>query len=238
MKRLMYIALAIFGNIGNMCLAAPQEETSQPKITITAQTITELENDFNKFIKELELVKYPWLQKLPEPDGWFNCALLKVVEWGTSWTRHGRLKPKETKIFLGRVFERNTQERDSTPYIIPTILQTGIQDLKKSNNYIQYLSNILNGMEYHDLKGRNLARLAELMEQEKQKYPDMPKSANMGNKEIVPDTEFGRFAATQLLATCYVEEGIFFKDKSQKSKHPHSRSKTAPEPTHETIAKS
>lgn len=199
---------------------------SAPRLQITAETLAQHEEAFRKFIQELEETKWPKLKKLPDPDtSWVGWAVVGVAnKFLTVFTRYGEVRPKETGVFLGRVFE--TPSAKGRAYQMPALLQQGFQSLTRADHnqdYINYVSGVLNQLTQEELKRRDLARLAEVMELEKRKYPTMPGSKNMSNKTEVPDETFAPFAVAQLFTTFCVENKLLLTDE-RGSRHPHSRS--------------
>lgn len=209
------------------CLAMESESKKEEehRFSITPEMIAKNEETFKKFIQELEQKKWPKLQQLPDPDTWFGSITVSTINFVMkTCTRYGELRPKETRRFLGRVFEKtgsSTEER----YTMPDILKQGLHTLKEGDSeYLRYINGVLNQLDEGTLQKRDLARLAEAMETEKKKHPTMPGTSNIGNKEEVPDTLFAPFAAAQLFTTCCMEEKLLLSDIDKHARHPHSRS--------------
>lgn len=225
MNIVIQIALIFLINAPITCRAMKAEDTEKPKMIITPEMIAAHEDTFKKFIKELEEEKWPKLQQLPDPDSWLGGAVVGLINFvTTSFTRYGEVRPKETKKFLGRVFET---PHAGAEYEIPLVLQQGVSTLKgKDSEFLSYINGVLNRLTEKDLKNRDLGCLAKAMEEEKKNYPDMPGSRNMDKKEEVPDSVFAPFAAAQLFTTCCVEERLLLPKKNKDSKHrPHRSNK-------------
>ena len=209
-----------------MCQTMETEpEDAILRLKITPEILAKHEATFKQFVQELEQQKWPKLQALPDPDTWTGWAVVGAINLVMkSFTRYGEVRPKETGIFLGRVFGAPTTGPE---YAIPPILQQGIDALKDgaSSDYLAYVNGVLSRLCEDDLRKRDLARLAEAMTEEKKQYPDMPGTSNMSDKEAVPDREFAPFAVAQLFATFAIEERVLLAESEKLSRHPHSSSK-------------
>jgi hypothetical protein len=205
------------------CQAMEAEPGKEKRLEITPAMVEAHEATFKRFIQELEEKKWPKLQRMPDPDSWTGWAIVGAVNFFMkSFTRYGEVRPKETGIFLGRVFA--TERTEEEEYEIPRVLQQGINRLKEGGSeYLDYVNGVIEQLDKTTLQKRNLARLAEVMDKEKRKYPHMPGAHNMSNKEEVPDEVFAPFAAAQLFTTCCVEEKLLLRDRG--IKHSHNRSK-------------
>ena len=209
------------------CQEMEAEPGKEKRLEITPEMVEVHEATFKRFIQELEEKKWPKLQRMPDPDSWTGWAIIGTVNFVMkSFTRYGEVRPKETGIFLGRVF---SEKRSDAEYEIPTVLQQGIDQLKEGRSeYLNYVNGVLSQLDKTALQKRDLARLAEAMDNEKRKYPHMPGVRNMSNKEEVPDEVFAPFAAAQLFTTCCIEERLLLPQKDKKTNHPHSQSKKRP----------
>ena len=208
-----------------LCQTMEAEEDGIPHFQITPATLAKHEATFKKFVQRVEQQDWPRLRDLLDPDTWSGWAITGAVNaLYIPFSKKPTVRPREGRIFLGRVFGTPTTGPE---YAIPPILQQGIDALKEGANsdYLAYVNGVLRRLCEDDLRKRDLARLAEAMAEEKKQYPDMPGTSNMSDKEAVPDRVFAPFAVAQLFTTCCIEERLLFAEKEKESRHPHSLSK-------------
>lgn len=223
-KRFSFIVL-IIALIPCQAMEAETED-GMPQFQITAKTLAQHEARFKRFVKKVEREDWPKLQRLPEnTDTWTGWAITGAINTLIiPFTKKPQLRPKESRIFLGRVFSTPTTEPE---YKVPEILEQGIKKLKEddSSEYFAYISGVLNRISRDDLENGSIKHLPDEMELEKKRYPHMPGTRNMSNRTEVPDETFAPFAVAQLFATCCVEEKLLLEEKDRVSKHPHSKSR-------------
>ena len=221
MKSVTRISLILFLSALIPCKAMKTETDAEKRFKITPEMVEQFEKKFADFAKELEEVKFPQLQRLPDPDTWFGWAAMGTINLVMkNFTRFAEVRPKETKNVLGRAFHREGTKSDT--YELPPLLRKGLDKLKTEEHidYRNYMSDVLSALTEDDLEKRKLDRLAAVMEEQKKKYT-MPTAHDIANPDF-PDSDLACLITASLLTTCCVEERLLLEKKDKAPKHPHS----------------
>ncbi len=221
MKSVTRISLILFLSTLIPCKAMEAEPDKENRFEITPEKIERFEKTFADFAKELEEVKFPQLQRLPDPNTWFGWATMGTINLVMkNLTRFAEVRPEETIKVLGRAFHREGTKSET--YELPPLLREGLDKLKKAEHtdYRNYMSEVLSALTEDDLEKRKLDRLAEVMEEKKKRYT-MPTAVDIANADF-PDSDLACLITASLLTTCCVEERLLLEKKDRASKHPHS----------------
>ncbi|TET36017.1 hypothetical protein E3J61_01360 [Candidatus Dependentiae bacterium] len=221
MKIVKRISLLFFLTALIPCQAMEVEPNEEKRFKITPEMLERFEKTFADFAKELEEVKFPQLQRLPDPNTWLGWAAMGTINLVMkNFTRFAEVRPEETKNVLGRAFHREGTKSEA--YELPPLLREGLDKLKtvEHTDYRNYMSEVLSALTEDDLEKRKLDRLAELMEEKKKKYT-MPTARDIANTDF-PDSDLACLITASLFTTCCVEERLLLEKKDKVSRHPHS----------------